>query len=136
MVEETGASAPAAVPTPKQVFVQSEDFGSVYSNNVQFESFPADLNIIFGESRILDGKPITEQHTAVRMTWAQAKLLAFFLTVQIDIYEFEHGKISIPKPMLPPVMTMTEEYKIFPKAQVVIDFINKLRDKFLADLEA
>lgn len=132
MAEETGIPAPAA--TPKPAFVRIEDFSSVYSNNVQFESIPADLNIIFGEQRLAEGKPIIEQHTAVRVTWPQAKLLAYFLNVQVAAYEREHGKISIPKTMLPTVSKLPEALADNPVAQAILELINKMREEFIANL--
>ncbi|MGD0011499.1 MAG: DUF3467 domain-containing protein [Terriglobia bacterium] len=132
MAEETGTPTPAA--TPKPEFVRREDFRSVYSNNVQFEPFPADLNIIFGEQRVEKGKQIIEQHTAVRVTWTQAKLLAYFINVQVAACEREHGKISIPKAMLPTIAKLPEALAANPTAQAIFELINKMREEFIAGL--
>jgi len=133
MAEETGAPAQAKI-APKIDFVRREGFRSVYSNNIQFESFPADLNIIFGEQSVVEGKPIVEQHTAVRVTWTQAKLLAYFMNVQVAAYEREHGKISIPKALLPTIAKMPEALAANPDAQAILELVNKMREEFIASL--
>jgi hypothetical protein len=134
MPEKTDAPGPAAI--PKVEFVRREDFSSVYSNNVQFESFATDLKIIFGEQSLEEGKSIVEQHTAVRITWLQAKLLAYFLNVQVAANEREHGKVSIPKALLPTITKLPETLAANPTAQAIIELINRMREEFIASLAA
>ena len=76
-----------------------------------------------------------EQHTAMIIPWAQAKLLVYFIQLQIGAYEFQNGKISIPKTLLPPeVPDPTEEQKQIPGNEQLFNMIRALRNQFLANL--
>jgi hypothetical protein len=74
---------------------------SVYSNTANFELNEADLKILFGQTYQSSGKTASEWHTAVTMSWPQAKLFCFFLRSNIAIYEANNGAIRIPRGLTP-----------------------------------
>jgi hypothetical protein len=81
---------------------QVEDFVSGYANNIQFEPSAWDLKIVFGELSQTAAKAVVEQHTSITISWLQAKMLDFYLRVQIAAHELEDGKIQVPERVLPP----------------------------------
>jgi len=128
MDEETGA-------TPVQEFRRAEDFSSVYANNLQFELSAWDLKMIFGELDQRGGKVAVDQHTSVTLSWLQAKLLNFFLEINLAVHELEHGKIKIPKNLLPPVpVPPLGELADVPQAKTIFELITKMREEFIAGL--
>lgn len=135
MAEETGAPTPAG-PDPQPDVVRTEDFASTYSNNVQFEQNALDLKVIFGALDLRGGKITIEQHTSVTMSWVQAKLLSFFLNVNLVAHEAENGKIKIPSKMLPPMPPLPRELENNPQVKAVVEVIRKMREEFIANLSA
>jgi len=128
MDEETGA-------TPVQEFRRAEDFSSVYANNLQFELSAWDLKMIFGELDQRGGKVAVDQHTSVTLSWLQAKLLNFFLEINLAVHELEQGKIKIPKNLLPPVPAPPlGELADVPQAKPIFELITKMREEFIAGL--
>jgi hypothetical protein len=90
-------------PAPNQMQVeQIEDFVSGYANNIQFEPSAWDLKIVFGELSQTAQETVVEQHTSITISWLQAKMLEFYLKVQIAAHELEDGKIQVPQRVLPP----------------------------------
>jgi hypothetical protein len=93
---------------PKPAFVRDEDFASLYANHVWYELSVWDLKLIFGETDQLQGPGTIVQHTSVSVSWLQAKLMAYFLQVNLAIYENQNGPIRIPNAVLPPPPPATE----------------------------
>jgi len=79
-----------------------ENFEAVYANNVRYEASVWDLKLIFGQLDLMSGFEVIKLHTAVTMPWAAAKLMAYWLKLNIDLYELENGPIMINSRMLPP----------------------------------
>src|ERR1035437_6050805 len=104
--------------SPELTFTKVEDFVTAYANNVQFEQNAWDIKMIFGELDQTGGKTnVVEQHTSITLSWAEAKVLSFFLRVQIAAHEIEDGKIQIPKRVLPQEPgALAAEYKTNPGA--------------------
>src|SRR5580698_4093433 len=100
MVDESNS---AQQPVTARSFWRNENYEALYANNVQFESTEWDLKMIFGELDMgrKDGAGV-EQHTAITVPWAQAKLLIYYLQLNVGIYEKIFGKIKIPDSVLPP----------------------------------
>ncbi len=122
----------AGPPAPETEFRRTEDFSSVYSNNVQFESSTWDLKAIFGELNQSGGKLIVDQHTSVSMSWMQAKVMSYFLRLFIAFYEIDNGTIRIPPPVLPPEPPpLPPEYENNPRAQAVRDYALKMREELM-----
>jgi len=85
-------------------FIRSEDFEERYSNNVQFEPSAWDLKLLFGQLDQSAGAEATvvRQHTSMTITWVQAKILSYFLQVNIRAHEIDNGRIVVPTRVLPP----------------------------------
>ena len=81
---------------------RSEEFASLYANNVQFENSVWDLKIILGELDQSRTPTTVEQHTAVILPWQQAKLTAYYLVVNTMIYEATNGRMAFPAGIIPP----------------------------------
>ena len=91
---------------------RNEDFESLYANNVRFESSVWDLKLLFGELDQSTGKDVIELHTAITLPWTTAKLMLYFLQLNIAFHELEAGKIWInPRvcPGSPPPLTPEQE---------------------------
>ena len=71
---------------------------AVYANNTAVEASVWDLKVVFGQWYQSGG---VDWHTMVTMPWAQAKLLAFYLRVNLAMYEAQHGKVIVPQAMWP-----------------------------------
>ena len=88
--------------SPNLTLERTPEYKESYANNVRFESSVWDLKIIFG---LLDQS--TQPHTvrqfaSVNVPWEQAKLMAFFLELNLLFHEHEHGKIKVPSAVMPP----------------------------------
>src|SRR5271156_347432 len=84
----------------EQTQINNEEITSEYANNTYFVRNIWDLKILFGELGIV-GQGV-DWHTAVTLPWAQAKLMSFYLQVNIAVHEATHGKVKVPTGMLPP----------------------------------
>jgi hypothetical protein len=105
-----------------------------YANNVFFSPNIWDLKILFGE---LSGtKQSVDWHTSITLPWAQAKLMAYYLTVNIAVHEQQSGPIRVPESMLPPEPPPPpEDLKGSPAHQALIAFVREHRKKFLESLK-
>jgi hypothetical protein len=74
-------------PTPHAVFKRHENFESWYSNNVQIQPTEWDLKLFFGEMEVQDRTVFVQQHTAIVQSWLQVKIMHYFLTLQLGVYE-------------------------------------------------
>jgi hypothetical protein len=128
MDEQSPESAPLE-------FERNEEFVSLYANNVMFRMTLFDLKMIFGQVDQREGNAVSvEQHTAITIPWIQAKLMIYFLQVNVAVFEAEHGKIKIPNRLMPP------EPEVLPGApdnvaDVQLGIIRKLHQEFLANLK-
>lgn len=114
-------------------FSRSEDFASEYSNNFQFEHSLFDLKLIFGQLDQSAGKIVVEQHTSMTLSWLSAKLLSYYLQLNIAFHEAQHGKINIPNEVLPPPVTpLSEEQQNDPRAQEFLKSMQGLREQFVS----
>lgn len=73
--------------------------GSEYANVTNFQPTVWDLKIIFGE--LTANHHGVDWHTAITLPWAQAKLMSYFLQINIAAQEASEGKIKIPERMIP-----------------------------------
>ncbi len=82
---------------------RGEDYESLYANSVYFQPSEWDLKLTFGEldNDPKDGSMFVEQHTAISVPWLQAKLMSYYLTLQIGAYEMSHGEIIVPEALVP-----------------------------------
>jgi len=79
----------------------AEEITSDYANNVYFVGTVWDLKLLFGELASV-GQNI-DWHTSITMPWATAKLMAYYLQVNIAQHELSQGKIKIPAAMIPDI---------------------------------
>jgi hypothetical protein len=81
----------------------------VYADNAFFETSVWDLKVIFGQLEQHTGKVNIDWHTAVTMPWLQAKLLSYYLRVNLAAYELAHGNIKVPSNVQPPTPEPPQE---------------------------
>lgn len=115
-------------------FIRSADFQAVYTNNIQFQPNELDLKMICGEVDVPALR--VEQHTAINMTWLQAKIMHHYLTINLTIHEMTIGKIhgspaTFPAEPTPP----TGEFANNPVALAVYEYMKKARAEFIKSLE-
>ncbi len=125
-----------ATTTPPLQFERTEDFFPTYANNVTFEVSAWDIKLIFGQLDQASGKASVKQHVAVTIPWPQAKLLLFWLRIQVEAAEASvKARIPIRKDLLPPEMPLTSDQADDPDAKVFYELYRKAREEFLASLE-
>jgi hypothetical protein len=83
-------------------FGRAEDFESLYANHTQYESSVWDLKFVFGQLDQGKGPQFIEQHTAMSVSWPQAKLMAYFTLVNLIIHQANNGTIQVPVAVRPP----------------------------------
>jgi hypothetical protein len=57
---------------------------------------------MFGEVDSDEKGLFVDQHTSISMPWLQAKIMHYYLTLQLGYYEIGHGKIQVPISVQPP----------------------------------
>ncbi len=113
-------------------FRRGDEYESLYANSVYFQPSEWDLKLIFGEldNDPKDGSAFVEQHTAISVPWLQAKLMNYYLTLQVGAYEMMHGEVPVPESLMP------VEYPLDPNADEATrkmhDFIENTRRDFFA----
>jgi hypothetical protein len=111
----------------------SDDFRSVYANHSVLEYSAWDLKLIFGETDQTISVNTIVQHTAVRLSWPQIKILSYFLQIHLAAYESDQGRLKVPAGVIPGIIPPdTETAKKFPNARKVYEAWTKLHDDFLA----
>ena len=76
------------------------DLDSLYANNTRLETSVWDIKVLFGELGQHTGQEIVTFHTAITMPWLQAKLLCYYLQLNVAVHELS-GKIAVPSQMMP-----------------------------------
>lgn len=115
-------------------FRRSDDFSSVYANNIRFETSYWDMKLVFGELDQSEGKQVVDQHTAVSVPWGQVKLMIYYLQLNLAFYEAVHSKVKIPDDLWPlEIVPLPEELMKNPQIKASFDYVQKLREKFVAD---
>ena len=92
-------------------FKHTEDFETLYANNVAFEANVWDMKLLFGELTSDEHGNVIEQHTGIRLPWPMVKVLAFHLAINIVAFEDQHGPIRLAAPILPLVTNLTARSK-------------------------
>ena len=115
---------------------RSSDFSSIYANNVFFEASAWDLKIIFGELDQSSGTASIQQRAAVTIPWPQAKLMSFWLRVQVELAEATvKAKIPIRPDLLPAELpALTAEQQSDSSAIEFHEIYQRIRADFLASL--
>jgi hypothetical protein len=113
---------------------ESVDLEADYANNTLFEPSVWDLKIIFGE--FIGRTSSVDWHTSITIPWAQAKLMAYYLAINVAFHELNQGfPIHVPTVMLPPeTPPLTEAEKNNPTSTAMHEFAVEYRKKFLEAL--
>ena len=72
-----------------------------YANNVVFAANIWDLKIMFGSLIHRSGQGDIDWHTTVTIPWTQAKLMDYYLRVNLAFREKENGPVEVPRSMVP-----------------------------------
>ncbi len=117
-------------------FRRMDDFIAEYANNFQLEQSTFDLKLIFGQLDQSEGAAVIQQHTAMTIPWASAKLLMYYLQLNIAGYELQNGKIKIPNELIPPPADRLpkEEEESNPNLKKLFDLVESLRKQFIENL--
>ena len=70
-----------------------------YANNTFIVPTVWDLKILFGE--LSPRSQFVDWHTAITLPWAHAKLLTYYLRLNVASYESQNGPIRIPDAAIP-----------------------------------
>lgn len=131
MEENTRSTPQGAADKDKE-----QDFIEDYANSAIFEAGPWDLKIVFGQLDQRSGAPDTDWHTAITIPWPYAKVLSYYLQLNIVAYEAQNGKIAVPEFALPPEPPpLTEEAQRHPKMKAVYDAVLDARKVLLSQLK-
>lgn len=141
MAKKKTASAPTPTPseptssvTGQTSFQRADDLIARYSNNVRFELTVHDLKLIFGESDQGTGVEVIRQHTTITMPWSVAKLMRYYLGINMLFHELYVGKIVVAPPQIPLPFPEPSQEAITTdsKATKAFELANKMREEFLA----
>jgi hypothetical protein len=118
---------------PPLEILRHENYENWYSNNVQYYQSEWDLKMVFGQLDWRDDHFAVEQHTAITVAWLQAKLILYYLSIQVGVYEMSHGKIPIPLGAMPsePPPPVGEQVND-PVINQMYEYMKKMREEFLA----
>jgi len=126
--------SPQASPQSRLQLKRADDFESLYANNVRFESSVWDLKLLFGLLDQSAGGELIEIHTGMSIPWTTAKLMLYYLQMNIMGHELEEGKIKVnPRvypqeiPPLDPTLAGNEMAKVARERAV------KMREDFIKD---
>ena len=93
---------PTEKATDSAVFTRNEEFVSLYANNVQYEASVWDLKMVFGQLDQSKGPSAVEQHTAITLSWPEAKIAAYFMLLNVLGHQVRNGFIQLPNSVIPP----------------------------------
>lgn len=65
------------------------------------------------------------------MAWAQAKMLSYYLRVNLAIYEALHGIVKVPAAMLPGSITAPDDLETNPVSKKVFEAVHQLQREFI-----
>lgn len=109
------------------------DMNAEYANSVGFQPTIWDLKILFGE--LSSRTPSVDWHTSMTLSWAQAKLMAYYLQVNLALQESRSGNINVPIEMTPlELPALAESAKNDPQEEAALEKLKALRDAFVASM--
>jgi hypothetical protein len=109
-------------------FSRVPSFFELYANNVNFESNVWDLNVIFSLLDQVPTAPPFKQIGSVHIPWTQAKIMAYYLSLNIAFHEMEHGAIKVPAKVAPPSIDgLLQDLPDDPKAKALVERMNAIR---------
>lgn len=114
-----------------------EDFASLYANNVRFESSVWDLKLLFGQLDQSTGGEVIELHTSMTIPWPTAKLMLYYLNVNIALHEIENGKISVNPRVFPTIPApFPPELESNELAKAAHEIASKMRAEFVSNQQS
>ncbi len=117
--------------TPK--FTRTPDCSDTYANNVQFEPSIWDLKMIFGRLNQGTGD-VVEQYATVAIPWKLAKLISYYLQIQVAAHEADSGRLTLPPSLWPPQPALVEAMRDDPRAKEWLEFARELHEALIIDL--
>jgi hypothetical protein len=123
----------AAAVSSDDTFIRDPDFTSLYANNIRIERSVWDLKLIFGELDQSRDPNVVIQHTSMSMPWLQAKLLSYYLELNLAIHEADYGHIRVPEvvvPALPVPANPTPGVTDNPALKPVLELLVLLHKKY------
>ena len=112
-----------------------DGFISIYTNNIQVHQSFFDVKLICGDFEQLGpSQGVIKQHSSVIMSWLQAKLLLYYLRVNMTAFESQYGKIDVPNELLPvPIVPLPKNQENDPKARAIWQQLHALREEFVRE---
>jgi hypothetical protein len=111
---------------------RDDTFRSLYANNIGFLATPWDFRLIFGlQEQNEKGELYVQQHTAITVSWGEAKLIAFLMNLHIRAFEVANGPLKLPKEGIPEVPPIPDELKEDKTVQEQYRTMLKMRDDLL-----
>lgn len=92
---------PAAANAKQPSYSKVPGYFELYANNVFFETNVWDLNLIFGLLDQDQNMPPFKRLGAVHVPWQQAKIVAYYLMINIAWHERTYGPINVPESVRP-----------------------------------
>lgn len=114
---------------PKQAISATEDLSVEYANNVFFEATIWDLKLIFGEWSSRSNH--VDWHTSITIPWIQAKLIQYYLAINVEAHERMQGKITLPSAAIPPEPPPPDPSDTTGAAKDFYDMVVRHRQQFL-----
>lgn len=109
------------------------DMNTEYANSVGFHPTIWDLKILFGE--LSSRTPSVDWHTSMTLSWAQAKLMAYYLQINLALQESRNGNINVPIEMTPMELpALAESATTDPREVETLKKLKALRDAFVASM--
>jgi lysophospholipase L1-like esterase len=108
-----------------------EHLNAAYANYANFELSDLDLKMLFGQLDQSGPKADVDWHTAVTIAWPEAKIMSYFLRVNLAIHEAHHGVIKVPVAMLPPTLERPEDADSNPTSNKLFDRVQAIRKELM-----
>ncbi len=108
-----------------------EHINAVYANYANYEVSDLDLKILFGQLDQSGPNAAVDWHTAVTVAWAEAKIMSYFLRINLAVYEANHGVIKIPASMLPPTLELPADANNNPASKAIFDVAQAIRKELM-----
>jgi hypothetical protein len=108
---------------------RADGFASLYANNIRFEPSVWDLKFIFGEIDQSKGE-FVEQHTAITVPWAQAKVMAYFLAVNTILHQFQTGSIIQTPDSIKPPRPDPSDPAVAAEAKPIFEYLAWIHEQF------
>ena len=123
MASDESKAPPTGDTVPQGRIIPGEDFSEDYANNFIFEQNAWDFKILFGQfdQTVLEKSGGVNWHTAITMPWGVAKVMSYYLLINIMGHELLAGRIPIPvapPEPAPPVKDSPQEARLYNLAQL------------------